>query len=44
MLDEARLKMKEAKADEIPALQQVYMELKNFQVDIDKQLGTVISY
>jgi len=44
MLDETKLKMKEAKAEEIGALQQVYMELKNFQIDIDKQLGTVISY
>src|SRR5690606_23595144 len=44
MLDEAKVKMKEANAEEIPALQLVYMELKNFQIDIDKQLGTVISY
>jgi DNA primase len=44
LLDEAMYKMKEAKEDEIEALQAVYMELKNYQVDIDRQLGTVISY
>src|SRR5690554_6573197 len=44
LLDEAMLKMKAAKEEEIPSLQAVYMELKNYQVDIDRQLGTVISY
>lgn len=44
LLDEAMSKMKEAKEDDIAALQEIYMELKNYQVDIDKQLGTVISY
>jgi DNA primase len=44
LLDEAMLKMKDAKDDEIQALQEVYIELKYYQVDIDRQLGTVISY
>ena len=44
LLDEAMFKMKVAKEEEIPSLQAVYMELKNYQVDIDRQLGTVISY
>lgn len=44
MLDEAKLKIKEAEAGEVPALQTVYMELKQYQIEIDRQLGTVISY
>lgn len=44
LLDEAMFKMKNAQEDEIQALQEVYMELKYYQVDIDRQLGTVISY
>jgi len=44
LLDEAMLKMKDAKEDEIQSLQEVYMELKYYQVDIDRKLGTVISY
>ncbi len=43
MLEETIQKMKSAAEEEIPELQQVYMELKQFQVQIDKQLGTVIS-
>lgn len=43
LLNEAMVKMKDAKEDEIASLQTVYLELKNFQIDIDKQLGTVIS-
>jgi DNA primase len=44
MLDETKEKMKESDEKEIPALQAVYMELKNYQIEIDQQLGTVISY
>lgn len=44
LLDEAMVKMREAKEEEIAALQAVYMELKNYQIDIDRQLGTVISH
>jgi DNA primase len=49
MLEEAKVKIKEAeqeKADEniITERLGVYMELKKFQVEIDKQLGIVISF
>lgn len=44
MLDETKDKLRESGENEVPALQAVYMELKNYQIDIDKQLGTVISY
>jgi DNA primase len=49
MLEEARVKIKEAeqeKADEniITERLGVYMELKKFQVEIDRQLGIVISF
>jgi DNA primase len=49
MLDEAKTKIKEAeleKADEtiITERLSVYIELKKYQVEIDKQLGIVISF
>ena len=43
MLDETMVKMKSASEQEIEDLQKVYMELKNYQIAIDKHLGTVIS-
>lgn len=49
MLEEARMKIKEAeieKLDEHVLTERlsIYMELKKFQVEIDKQLGIVISF
>lgn len=49
MLEEAKLKIKEAeqeKADESIITERLatFMELKKFQVEIDRQLGIVISY
>lgn len=49
MLEEARMKIKEAemeKLDEhiLTERLSIYMELKKFQVEIDKQLGIVISF
>ncbi|HLT05914.1 MAG TPA: DNA primase [Cyclobacteriaceae bacterium] len=44
LLDEAMNKVKEAKEEEVEGLLAIYMELKNYQVDIDRQLGTVISH
>ncbi|PSL07293.1 DNA primase [Cecembia rubra] len=49
LLEEAKVKIKEAeeeKADEsiITERLSIYMELKKYQVEIDKQLGIVISY
>ncbi|WP_194778248.1 DNA primase [Pararhodonellum marinum] len=43
MLDETIQKLKVAENKDVVELQQVYLELKNFQIAIDKQLGTVIS-
>ncbi len=43
MIRELMDKMREASEKDIPDLQVVYMELKKYQVEIDKQLGTVIS-
>jgi len=43
MIQELMDKMREASEKDIPDLQVVYMELKKYQVEIDKQLGTVIS-
>ncbi|MBI1301542.1 MAG: DNA primase [Alphaproteobacteria bacterium] len=43
LIQELMEKMREANEQEIPDLQGVYMQLKSYQVDIDKQLGTVIS-
>ena len=42
MLDETLQKMKDSPEEDASSLQLVYMELKGFQVNIDKQLGTVI--
>ncbi|HSI76480.1 MAG TPA: DNA primase, partial [Lunatimonas sp.] len=43
MIQELMEKMREASEKDITDLQGVYMELKKYQVEIDKQLGTVIS-
>ncbi len=43
MIKELMDKMREASEVDITQLQGVYMELKKYQVEIDKQLGTVIS-
>jgi len=43
MIQELMDKMRDALEADIPELQGVYMELKKYQVEIDKQLGTVIS-
>ncbi len=43
MLQETLQRMKEAKEEEITDLQKVYMEVKTYQITIDKQLGMVIS-
>lgn len=42
MLDETLQKMRDTPEEEVPSLQLVYMELKEFQINIDKQLGTVV--
>ncbi len=49
MLDEAKHRIKDAEAakagqEEVTELLSIYMELKKYQVEIDKQLGIVISY
>ncbi|MCC5936893.1 MAG: DNA primase [Lunatimonas sp.] len=44
MLNELLDKIKAAQDGEIADLQQVYMEIKRYQVEIDRQLGTVISH
>ncbi|WP_114749903.1 DNA primase [Pleomorphovibrio marinus] len=43
MLQETMEKMKSAEDADIQELQRVYMEVKSYQVTIDKQLGMVIS-
>ena len=43
MLDETMVKMRSGNEEEIIELQKVYMELKKYQIVIDKHLGTVIS-
>lgn len=49
MMEEAKHKIKEAESQQegeevLSELLQVYMELKKFQMEIDKQLGIVISF
>ncbi len=43
MLDEAMIKLKESPEEEVAEFQKVYMDLKQYQIQIDKQLGIVIS-
>ena len=42
MLDETLQKMRDTPEEDVTSLQLVYIELKGFQINIDKQLGTVI--
>lgn len=44
MLQELLDKIKAAQDGEIADLQEVYIEIKRYQVEIDRQLGTVISH
>jgi DNA primase len=44
MLHELLERIKSASVNEVEDLQQVYMEIKKYQVEIDRHLGTVISH